>query len=189
MTERGERRKAELVETAVDIILGEGFAALSHRAVAARAGVPLGSTTYYFDSLEDLTVQALVRLGGRFRAHAEEVLAGFEPGGERELAAALVRMVAGPVGEPGALAFYERYVQAGRHPAYAGVVRDWNTDLVRVIVSLFARAGRDVDSDDARLALALTDGLLVNAGGEGVADPEGAATTALAAALPRLFPA
>lgn len=36
-----------------------GFDAVRHRAVADRAGLPLASTTYYFESLEDLVVEAV----------------------------------------------------------------------------------------------------------------------------------
>jgi DNA-binding transcriptional regulator YbjK len=41
-------------------ILGrEGSAAITHRAVAEEAGVPIASTTYYFSSKEDLLKEAL----------------------------------------------------------------------------------------------------------------------------------
>lgn len=36
-----------------------GFDAVRHRAVAERANLPLASTTYYFESLEDLVVEAV----------------------------------------------------------------------------------------------------------------------------------
>ncbi len=41
------------------MLVEEGFSALTHRAVANRAGVPLASTTYYFSSVDDLAEQAL----------------------------------------------------------------------------------------------------------------------------------
>jgi AcrR family transcriptional regulator len=58
-TARGERRRQVLVRAAADLLLDEGLASLSHRAVAARAGLPLAATTYYFDSVEDLRDEAL----------------------------------------------------------------------------------------------------------------------------------
>ena len=36
-----------------------GIAAVDHRTVAAEAGVPLGSTTYYFESKADMVSQTL----------------------------------------------------------------------------------------------------------------------------------
>ena len=38
---------------------GNGLAGLTHRAVADEAGVPLGSTTYYFADRNDLLVAAM----------------------------------------------------------------------------------------------------------------------------------
>ena len=55
-----ERRRQEIVRAATEMLL-EG-STLSHRAVAQRAGVPLGATTYYFSSLHDLREAAVCQL-------------------------------------------------------------------------------------------------------------------------------
>jgi len=47
------------VEAAVAVILDVGVNNVTHRKVAARAGVPLGATTQYFASLDDLVFAAL----------------------------------------------------------------------------------------------------------------------------------
>ncbi|MBN3132523.1 TetR family transcriptional regulator [Pectobacterium brasiliense] len=47
-------RAAHIVETATNIIKRDGISALTHRAVASEAHVPLGSTTYHFNSLDDM---------------------------------------------------------------------------------------------------------------------------------------
>lgn len=52
--ERRHARAAHIIATATQIIRRDGIATLTHRAVAAEAGVPLGSTTYHFKSLDDL---------------------------------------------------------------------------------------------------------------------------------------
>lgn len=44
-------------------MLEGGFDAVRHRAVATRADLPLASTTYYFDSLDDL-IACAVELNG-----------------------------------------------------------------------------------------------------------------------------
>src|SRR3954451_19108961 len=64
-TPKGERRRHELVAAAAALLTEGGFEAIRHRAVAERAGLPLASTTYYFDSLEDL-ISAAVEHRGRF---------------------------------------------------------------------------------------------------------------------------
>src|SRR5436309_11766607 len=58
-TTKGERRRQELVTAAAALLRSGGFDAVRHRAVAERAGLPLASTTYYFDSLEDLVTAAV----------------------------------------------------------------------------------------------------------------------------------
>ena len=55
-----ERRRREIVQAATEMLL-EG-SILSHRAVAQRAGVPLGATTYYLSSLHDLREAAVCQL-------------------------------------------------------------------------------------------------------------------------------
>jgi DNA-binding transcriptional regulator YbjK len=57
-----ERRKQEIVTAAAELVTELGTAGLSHRKVADRAGVPLGSTTQYFATLDDLRAAALEHL-------------------------------------------------------------------------------------------------------------------------------
>lgn len=54
-----EARRRAILEAATAIIVEEGDSALTHRAVAKRAGVALGSTTQYFSSIDDLRASAL----------------------------------------------------------------------------------------------------------------------------------
>ncbi|NKX49293.1 TetR family transcriptional regulator [Arthrobacter deserti] len=65
-----EGRRKAITDAALEIIAEVGVANTSHRAVAARAGVPLGSTTYYFRTLEDLTTAALNSFSESLRAEA-----------------------------------------------------------------------------------------------------------------------
>lgn len=59
---RGERRRREIAAAALRIVEQEGLDGVTHRRVAAEAGVPLASTTYYFSSLEDLMEAATAQL-------------------------------------------------------------------------------------------------------------------------------
>lgn len=61
-----EARRREIVTAAAELIVEVGADAITHRMVAARAGVPLGATTQYFDTLDDLRSAA-------FRALADEI--------------------------------------------------------------------------------------------------------------------
>lgn len=61
-----EARRREIVTAAAELIVEVGADAVTHRKVAARADVPLGATTQYFATLDDLRAAA-------FRALADEV--------------------------------------------------------------------------------------------------------------------
>lgn len=53
-TAKGSMRRQQVLEAAGEILLSEGFRAMTHRRVADAAGVPLGTTTYYFTDRADL---------------------------------------------------------------------------------------------------------------------------------------
>ena len=60
-----ERRIREIGRAAADLIAEGGVEALTHRAVAARAGVAVGTTTRYFATIDDLRRHALEFLAER----------------------------------------------------------------------------------------------------------------------------
>lgn len=67
---RHDPHRRERIADAAEAVIAElGIEALTHRAVAERADVPLGSTTYHFASRDDLIQVALERATERFLAH------------------------------------------------------------------------------------------------------------------------
>ncbi len=164
-TPRGERRREELAEAACDLLAEEGFAAVSHRAVAGRAGLPLASTTYYFASREELVAEALARLGDRWLALSEARAADAGPSTAERVVAA----VAGTAARDELVTFYERYVQAARTPAWAEVVRGWTAGITALVARVLLEDGRDPAV--APRVVALVDGLLLAALLDGRPDP------------------
>ena len=57
-------RRQRIIDAAIAVVGERGIAGLSHRAVAAEADVPLGSTTYHFATLDELLVAALRQANG-----------------------------------------------------------------------------------------------------------------------------
>ena len=51
---RGQDTKKRILMATLEVIKNQGMRAVRHRAIATEAGVPLGSTTYHFKSIEDL---------------------------------------------------------------------------------------------------------------------------------------
>lgn len=68
-----EGRRRAILRAATEIIVTRGPAALTHRAVAALAGVSLGSTTQYFSSIDDLRETALHALAQEIDESLESI--------------------------------------------------------------------------------------------------------------------
>jgi DNA-binding transcriptional regulator YbjK len=56
---RSRQRREELLAAAIELFAEGGTRAVTHRAVARRAGLPPATTTYYFATIEDLLREAL----------------------------------------------------------------------------------------------------------------------------------
>ena len=61
LTPKGEARREALLDAVLRVLEKQGAGAVTHRAVAKEAGVPLSAATYYFGTLDDLYVSALRR--------------------------------------------------------------------------------------------------------------------------------
>jgi len=70
-----------IAKAAAEVVEDKGFSGLTHRAVAARAGVTTGSVTHHFRSIEDLVAGAI---RGQVQAMTEEASAEDEAPGSIE---------------------------------------------------------------------------------------------------------
>lgn len=120
--DRSLARREALLRAAIELLAEGGARAVTHRAVASRAKVPLAATTYYFDSIGKLTEEAL-RLHMTERVEELHELASGAAAGESvtEIAErfidALIRR------DPAAtIAQFEVYLEAARNPALRDVV-------------------------------------------------------------------
>ncbi|MBW0106437.1 TetR/AcrR family transcriptional regulator [Pseudonocardia sp. KRD291] len=131
---RGERRRELLLDAALAVIARDGAGQVTHRAVAAEAGVSPASPGHHFTSVDDILVAALTRAGQRYVDAVDEVLAAVRGGAD--LAPALARAVAGWEVLPGnalVVAEYELYLMAARRPELAPVALGWADRLAEVI--------------------------------------------------------
>jgi len=78
-TEATEPRRTEILEAALRIVAAGGPDAITFRRVAERAGVPLGSLTYYFESREDLLREAFRLYLAQAIAFVRDVEEGSRP--------------------------------------------------------------------------------------------------------------
>jgi DNA-binding transcriptional regulator YbjK len=68
-----QARRQEIIAAAVDLIVEGGPDSITHRMVAARAGVPLGSTTQHFATLDDLKAAAFQHLHTEWNDAADDM--------------------------------------------------------------------------------------------------------------------
>ncbi len=187
-TPKGERRRQALVEAAAALLVSGGFDAVRHRAVAERAGLPLASTTYYFDSLDELVAAALEFHGNAELAYGKARLAELEPAecGGDAFVDLVLDLLLGPVGEVDAEAVllrYERLVATGRRPYLRPLMRKLSGELHDLLLDIFAKAGQPVGRERVEELIALVDGAVVNALIEISPDPRAAARRMLAKAM------
>lgn len=168
--ERGQRKKAAIVHAAVAIALEQGFGAVRHRAVAQRAGVPLGSTTYYFNSLDDLLGAVATAIYDECLDRGAAIIegAGSGPLSSRDAAALLVQALLPSADYAEILSYYEQLLGAARHPAVAAAWRQARPRVERLVSDVLLLAGRQ--EMDASLTLAVLDGAVVSALSEGRSD-------------------
>lgn len=120
-------RKARIIEAALDAIAEDGAAAATHRSIAARAGVPLGSVTYHFTGLGDLHAQAFARYVAEASAAFEALFAGVET--REQLVDVLVDYVhGGPARRRSATLGFELHLAALRTPALRALTHSWTAD-------------------------------------------------------------
>jgi DNA-binding transcriptional regulator YbjK len=147
-------RRAAIVEATLRVIGERGADAVTHRAVAAAAGVPLASTTYYFASKDELVREAFALAIERSLALVEAHAAGVDgPVVDR-----LVALAEAQLEDPGAplAAQFELMLEAGRRPQLRDLAARWDERYRAAVAEL---VGDEVDVD---VALCLLEGALIN---------------------------
>ncbi|MGV8908350.1 MAG: TetR/AcrR family transcriptional regulator [Propionicimonas sp.] len=180
---RGAQRRNLLIDAAAEVLLEQGLAALSHRAVAAHAGLPLASTTYYFSSADELRDEAVNRLAAEWSKRAGELVNALPASVDHDAAArAVVGIIGADAPPPRILLVYERYLEAARHERLRPFVVAWNAQLTRLVQEVLVRAALPAGEETASLVVAVADGAAITALAEGTS-----AEVAVREALGRLL--
>ncbi|MBO0855385.1 MAG: TetR family transcriptional regulator [Nocardia sp.] len=185
-TPKGERRRQALVAAAAELLLEGGFDAVRHRSVATRAELPLASTTYYFESLEDLIARAVEFSGTAeleaMRRRVDEV--SHRRRGAEATVDLIVDLMVGADGPDDAvrgrlIARYERSVASARHPELREVQLRLRAQFEELLADVLHRCDRMVRTDQLRRLVAVVDGAVVAALAESDPQPRRIARGAL----------
>ncbi|RMI28230.1 TetR/AcrR family transcriptional regulator [Nocardia stercoris] len=185
-TPKGERRRQALVAAAAELLLEGGFDAVRHRSVATRADLPLASTTYYFQSLEDLIARAVEFSGNAeldsMRRRVGEI--SHRRRGPEATVDLILDLLVGPEGNDDLtrerlIARFERSVASARHPELREVQFRLRSQLEDLLADVLRRSDRLVRLDQLRRVVAVVDGAVVAALTEADPQPRRAARAAL----------
>lgn len=121
------QRRERIIAATLDLIADEGLAGVSHRKIAARAGVPLGSMTYHFDGIDDLLRESFRHFSDSIVALFDAYLAG--PADRDQARAAVTDLIHALSDAEGSgrdlVLTQELYTLAARRPAYRELTEEW----------------------------------------------------------------
>ena len=160
---RGAARRRAIVEAALALLGRGGSGAVTHRAVANEAGVPLAATTYYFATKSELVLDAfaLAMTEDVTALGAAEPLAGDDPPTVPQVAAWLASLLLGDFqdGRSTQLVLFELELEAARRPELAPMSRAWTAAYVRAVAPALARLGCREPERDAWIVVTALEGM------------------------------
>ncbi|MGQ5638880.1 MULTISPECIES: TetR/AcrR family transcriptional regulator [unclassified Streptomyces] len=148
-------RRTRILDAALDVLVTDGAAGMTHRKVAARADVPLGSVTYHFASLAELQKQTFAWYVEQRTAEFEGLFTEVKT--REDLIGVLVELVqGGPSRRRSAVLGFELHLAALRDPALRALTQKWTRDSRAVLA-------RFTGSETAGRLDALLEGLIMHA--------------------------
>lgn len=135
-------RRERIARSAIEVVAVHGVEGLTHRRVAAAAGVPLGSTTYHFATLDDLLAAGLEAAAAESAAVLktwEQTLAG------RDLVDATTELIVNSMRSQRerVAVRYELYVAALRRPRLRPISTEWS----RLLAGIYRQYMDDLTAD------------------------------------------
>lgn len=159
-----EKRRREIVSAAAGLIVEMGLGEVTHRKIAERAGVPLGSTTQYFASLDELLAEAMEELARSADRDIAAMAAEIDAAGDRPRAVA--RLLHQYLGDPDrARVEAIFYLARLEHPRLRALASKWHEGLVAVL-------SRYTDATFARSVVFYIDGVVMHTASHGRPVPE-----------------
>lgn len=166
-TATGERKRAQILDAAVRVFGTGGASAVTHRAVAQLADVPLGSTTYYFTDRNDLLLQAMAHAREAEAVRLTAIVDALDTSLSLERAVQVLtemffdKTVADPLYD---LALFEMFMEATRNTAVREESREWSHMIFRLLDRVLPPTTADVPRQTVvEVVACLVDGLMLEA--------------------------
>lgn len=182
--ESAQRRREALLRAAIEIVAESGPGAATHRAVAARAGLPPATTSYFFSSIDDLLVEATRHFTAEQAVAYEALAASLVDSPPDEFAARFAAAIMG-ADRTIELAQVEAYLHAARDPELRPAAAVVMEAFERSTVAALTAAGVDDPHRHSRTFMAYVDGCML----QHLANPQPDDELRLRAGLADLFSA
>jgi TetR/AcrR family transcriptional regulator, regulator of biofilm formation and stress response len=158
---KGSARREHILRATLELIGEHGPDAVTHRAVADRAGLPLSATTYWFDSKEELLQETLLLAAREEVERLERLVLDLAPRDldvtewARAISAVLAAdLESDPVRH---VAFTELVLEGTRRPWLAEEVARWHAAHLRLAeLGLRANGSPDPRADAPLLVATIT---------------------------------
>jgi AcrR family transcriptional regulator len=154
-----------IADTTIDLLAARGSRGLTHRAVDAAAGLPDGSTSYYFRSRGALLIAAAERLAQLDLAPGDQpnpAVAAERATGVHDLCDLFARLVheQATTYRRRTLARYELSLEAARNPEVAAVMTAIGSSFTGIAARMLENLGARDPVGDARALIAACAGLV-----------------------------
>ncbi len=161
---RGEARRRAVLDAALRVVGEKGIGGVTHRAVAAEAGITPGLTTYYFptvDTLLEATLGMYVAEEMERVGTAIEVLRDTGPDADRgSVLGAVFQAVATEPAQQAAQ--FELYLESVRRPGLRDVARDCLNGYAEMARLALERLGAEKPDEGSRALVAMLDGFAMH---------------------------
>jgi AcrR family transcriptional regulator len=166
-------RRATILDATLRLIATDGVDSITHRRVATAADVPLGSTTYYFESREQLLREAFRLYLTRIWALQTQLLKGFRISTAESLVDYLVELTKREFeDEAMMLAEYELTLFAARDSEVADALHAWDAAMIAELARSLESLGCARPFDAAKTLLHMMRGHELDSLSRHDADPE-----------------
>jgi DNA-binding transcriptional regulator YbjK len=162
---KGSARREHILRATLELIGEHGTDAVTHRAVAERAGLPLSATTYWFESKDELLQETLLLANREEVERLERLVLDLAPRefDVREWARAVSEalatdLAADPIRH---VAFTELVLEGTRRPQVAEEVARWHAAHLRLAELGLRAAGAPDPHADAPLVVAAITGFIL----------------------------
>jgi TetR/AcrR family transcriptional regulator, regulator of biofilm formation and stress response len=162
---KGPARREHILRATLELIGERGPDAVTHRAVAERAGLPLSATTYWFDSKEELLQETLLLAAREEVERLERLVLELAPQelDVTEWARAVSAVLAADLESDPIrhVAFTELVLEGTRRPWLAAEVARWHAAHLRLAELGLRATGAPDPRADAPLLVATITGFML----------------------------